>query len=95
MANEVGDLLAEGMGGMGMMDEGDLEDELAELEAEDASEAMLAAPMAPGRGVSSEISDVGKAAFNEAMSLPSAPSGQVQLSEEEAELEALQASMGM
>ena len=46
-ANEVSDLLAEGMGAAAMMDEDDLLAELDELDAEDASAAMLAAPSAP------------------------------------------------
>ena len=46
-ADEVGDILAEGMGAAAMMDEDDLLAELDGLEEEDAAAAMAAAPAAP------------------------------------------------
>ena len=92
MGNEVSDLLAEGMGAAAMMDEDDLAAELADLEAEDASAAMAAAPMAPQRETSSDaIAATGRDAFNAAMNLPSAPSGAIEQDDDEAALAALQA----
>ena len=47
MADEVGDLLAEGMGSAAMMDEDDLLAELDELNEEDADAVGLSMPSAP------------------------------------------------
>ena len=47
LGDEVGDLLAEGMGAAAAMDEDELLAELDGLDAEDAAAAMAAAPAAP------------------------------------------------
>lgn len=92
MGDEVSNLLGEGMGASALMDEDDLAAELAELEAEDASAAMAAAPMAPQRELSHEaIAATGKDAFNAALNLPSAPSHAVEQDDDDAALAALQA----
>eukprot|EP00301_Raphidiophrys_heterophryoidea_P003217 c11461_g1_i1.p1 GENE.c11461_g1_i1~~c11461_g1_i1.p1 ORF type:complete len:237 (-),score=74.97 c11461_g1_i1:241-903(-) len=82
VANEIADAISQPMGGMDYDD--DLEKELADLEAEGLDETLLSVQNAPA-AVSND----------EPFELPSAPSGHVQLTDEEKELRALEASMAV
>jgi len=86
MGDEINQLLGEQMGGA-LEDDMDLEDELAALENEDMNELASQMPELPSAGKNVLQSALGV--------LPEAPSHNVNLSDEDAELRALEAEMMM